>query len=158
MAEKKKRPVGRPTKYRPEYAELAYKMCLLKNCTDEELAKIFGVETSTIYNWKHSQPKFLEAIQNGKEIADSKVVASLHERATGYSHPEDKIFLHEGQPVIVPTTKHYPPDTAAAFIWLKNRQSGKWRDRQEIEHSGKLEYEILLPEELGGEEGGSKGE
>ena len=34
--------------------------------------------------------------------------------------------------VEVPYTEHYPPDTAAAFIWLKNRQSGKWRDRQHV--------------------------
>lgn len=30
-------------------------------------------------------------------------------------------------------TKHYPPDTAAAFIWLKNRAG--WRDKQDIEHT-----------------------
>jgi hypothetical protein len=35
--------------------------------------------------------------------------------------------------MIVPTTKHYPPDTAAAIIWLKNRQPERWRDKIEQE-------------------------
>ncbi len=54
----------------------------------------------------------------------------------GYEHSEDKIFQYEGKPVIVPTTKRYPPDTQAASLWLRNRQPAKWRDKQEIEQSG----------------------
>jgi hypothetical protein len=30
-----------------------------------------------------------------------------------------------------------PPDTAAAFIWLKNRRPGSWRDKHEQEITGK---------------------
>lgn len=33
---------------------------------------------------------------------------------------------------IVPTIKHYPPDTVAGIFWLKNRQPDKWREKQEI--------------------------
>ena len=44
----------------------------------------------------------------------------------GYEHPEDKIFLHEGKPVIVPTVKHYPPDTTACIFWMKTRLG--WKD------------------------------
>ena len=29
-------------------------------------------------------------------------------------------------------TEHFPPDTAAAFIWLKNRQPHRWRDKKEV--------------------------
>jgi len=144
--EKKKRKPGRPTKYKPEFAEQAYGMCLLKGMTDEELANYFGVATSSIYEWKKEHPDFSEAIKKGKEIADVSVATALRDRALGYSHPEDKIFLHEGEPVIVPTTKHYPPDTAAAFIWLKNRHPERWRDKVEVEHGGQVEFEILLPE------------
>ena len=129
-------PAGRPTKYKPEYKDLAYKICLLKNATDADLAKIFDVEESTIYKWKNDYPEFSEAIKEGKEIADAEVVAALYHRAKGYSHPEDKIFNDNGTPLVVPTTKHYPPDTAAAFIWLKNRAG--WRDKQEVEHSGEV--------------------
>ena len=48
------------------------------------------------------------------------------------------ISAYEGEVIITDITKHYPPDTAAAFIWLKNRQG--WRDKQELEHSGQITF------------------
>ena len=145
-------PAGRPTKYKPEYAELAYKFCLL-GATDADLARFFEVEEKTVNNWKEEYPEFLQSIKRGKEQADAEIAQKLYHRAKGYEHEEDKIFQYEGEPVIVPTTKHYPPDPTSMIFWLKNRQPQKWRDRQEVEHTGKLEYEIVLPEELGEEEG-----
>lgn len=123
-----KKAVGRPPEYREEYAEQARKLCLL-GATDKELADFFNVSERTINNWKTEIPEFLQSIQSGKVLADAEVAEKLFQRAKGYSHEEDKFFQYEGQVIIQPTTKHYPPDTAAAFIWLKNRQSGKWRDK-----------------------------
>jgi hypothetical protein len=80
----------------------------------------------------------------GRDIADANVGKSLYDRAMGYSHPEDKIFVHNGETIIVPTTKHYPPDTASAIFWLKNRQPAKWRDTQNIELSGLNGGPVLL--------------
>nr|DAV18236.1 MAG TPA: terminase small subunit [Caudoviricetes sp.] len=34
-------------------------------------------------------------------------------------------------------TKHVAPDTGAAAFWLKNRKPNVWRDKQEVEHTGK---------------------
>lgn len=124
-------PAGRPTQYKDEYAEQAYKLCLLRS-KDLDLAGFFNVSEATVNVWKHKHPEFIESIRKGKEIADIEVAAALKHRAVGYSHDEDKIFMHNGKPVIVPTTKHYPPDTAAAFIWLKNRAG--WKDKQTQEH------------------------
>ncbi len=128
-------PAGRPSKYKEEYAELAYKFCLL-GAKDEELANFFEVDDATIYRWKNDYPEFCEALRKGKTIADAEMAESLFHRGKGYSHPEDKIFQYEGVPIVVPTTKHYPPDTAAAIIWLKNRQKAKWRDKIDHEHTG----------------------
>jgi hypothetical protein len=127
---------GRPTDYRLEYCELAKNYCLL-GAKDGELAAFFGVSEQTLNAWKKVHPEFLESIKEGKEEADGRVAQSLYHRATGYSHPEDKIFNHNGEPLVVPTIKHYPPDPTAAIFWLKNRQKDKWRDRQEHEHTGK---------------------
>jgi transposase-like protein len=126
--------MGVPSTYKPEYAQQAYRFCLLKNSTDAQLAQFFGVYEQTINDWKKQFPEFNESIKKGKDIADANVAASLYERAVGYSHPEEKIFLHEGEVIRVQTTKHYPPDTAAAFIWLKNRQraSGLWVDKPQV--------------------------
>jgi hypothetical protein len=41
---------------------------------------------------------------------------------------------YEGEVTLTPLVKHYPPDTHAASLWLRNRQSKRWRDR--IEHTG----------------------
>ena len=129
------RRTGRPTAYRKKYDKLALNYCLL-GATDKELADFFEVSERTINAWKAAQPTFLQSIKRGKAQADAEVASRLYERACGYEHPEDKIFQYEGKPVIVPTTKRYPPDTPAASLWLRNRQPAKWRDKQEIEQSG----------------------
>ena len=125
-------PAGRPTKFKPEYVDQAYNYCLL-GATDIEMATFFDVDEKTLNVWKHKHPEFRQSLKDGKQNADANVGKALYQRATGYSHKEDKIFQHEGEPIIVPTTKHYPPDATSMIFWLKNRQSGKWRDRQEYD-------------------------
>jgi hypothetical protein len=53
------------------------------------------------------------------------------------------------QPVIVPYTERFPPDTTAAFKWLAKRQPRLWRDEETIRHTGTIEQRILAmsPEE-----------
>lgn len=140
---------GRPTKYKEEYAKQAYKLCLLGS-TDEDMADFFEVSKSTINNWKHDYPEFLDSIKRGKISADATVASRLYKRAIGYEHDEDKIFNNQGEPLIVPTKKHVQPDTTAAIFWLKNRQPKMWRDKQEIEHGGSVHQEVsnLTPEQV----------
>ena len=126
---------GRPTKYKDEYVDLAYKYCLL-SATDNDLAKFFEVDVATVNKWKIDHPEFYDSIKRGKEIADAQVASRLYKRAIGYERKEDKIFQFKGEPVVVPTEVHYQPDTTAAIFWLKNRQPAKWRDTQNIEVSG----------------------
>ena len=127
---------GRPSKFDEKMCEQAEKLAKL-GATDKEMADFFDVSESTLNLWKEEHPEFSESLKRGKTIADAEVSHKLYHRALGYEHPEDKIFLHEGSPVVVPTVKHYPPDSTAAIFWLKNRQRDKWRDRQEHEHTGK---------------------
>lgn len=122
--------MARPSKYKDEYNEQAYKLCLL-GATDKQLADFFEVEEKTINNWKETKTEFLQALKRGKEEADAVIAESLYHRAKGYSHMEDKIFNNDGKALIVPTIKHYPPDTTACIFWLKNRQSKTWRDKTE---------------------------
>ena len=119
---------GRPTKYKEEYNEQVEKLARL-GATDKELADFFNVTEQTINNWKLDRDGFFESLKRGKLLADANVVDSLYKRALGYEHDEDKIFVVDGQPLIVPTIKHYPPDTVAAIFWLKNRRSDAWRDK-----------------------------
>lgn len=127
-----KRPVGRPSKYKPEYNEQARKLCLL-GYTDAELADFFGVNTDTINAWKVDHPEFSVSIGLGKELADAEVVDSLYNRAKGYSHPDVDIKVIQNQIVETQLVKHYPPDTTAASLWLRNRQGKNWRDKIEVD-------------------------
>lgn len=122
-------PGGRPTKYNPAMCEQVEKLCLL-GATDEQIADFFGVATSTIYEWANEHEEFSEARKNGKLGADANVAKALYHRAIGYEHKAVKIMSFEGSSFEHEYTEHYPPDTAAAFIWLKNRAG--WRDRQEL--------------------------
>ncbi len=107
-------PAGRPSKYVKRYAKEAAHLCGL-GATTEQLAQFFSVTTSTIKLWAQHHTEFSAALR-AKLSADEEVEQSLFKRAKGYDHLD----------------KHYPPDTTAGIFWLKNRQPGKWRDKQEF--------------------------
>lgn len=120
--------MGRKTDYKEEYNDLAYKFCLLGS-TDKQMAIFFDVVEKTLNNWKKIYPKFLQSLKDGKEKADAEIAKSLFHRAKGYSHPDVHISNYKGEITITDITKHYPPDTAACMIWLKNRAG--WKDSRE---------------------------
>ncbi|WP_246782552.1 DNA-packaging protein [Wohlfahrtiimonas chitiniclastica] len=120
--------VGRPTKYKHEYCELAFNYCLL-GATDADLARFFDVSEQTINTWKHEYPEFLESIKKGKVDADALVAKSLFQRAIGYQYIETKNEMSEQGMKKSVTTKEAMPDTTAQIFWLKNRQPDKWRDK-----------------------------
>lgn len=129
-----KRKEGRPSKYKEEFNEQAYKLCLL-GATDKDLANFFEVNEDSIHEWKKVHPSFSESIKRGKETADANVADRLYQRAMGFQAPDTDVKIYKGKIIKTPLIKHYPPDPTAAIFWLKNRQSKKWRDKQEIEHS-----------------------
>ena len=45
--------------------------------------------------------------------------------------------------VIKKLKKHIPPDVTAQIFWLKNRDPERWRDKQEIQHSGEIKSGVL---------------
>lgn len=135
---------GRPTLYKPEYDDLAFKYCLL-GATNDRLAELFDVAPSTIDLWIAQHDGFSGSVKAGRFKADAEVASALYHRAKGYSHPAVKIFADakSGEEKIIPYTEHYPPDTAAAFIWLKNRAG--WKDKHDHEMTGK-DGKDLIPD------------
>lgn len=132
---------GRPTKYREEFAEQAYKLCLL-GATDIEMASFFGVCEKTVNTWKHEIPEFLQSITDGKIKADAHLAHKLYCRAEGAVWEEQQaIKVKTGQFTeeveIVTVQRAAPPDTTALIHWLQNRQSGKWRSTQSIQNLDK---------------------
>ena len=117
---------GRPSLYKPEFAEQAYGLCLA-GATNQELADGFDVGHSTIDNWLRKHPEFALAVRSGRDLADAKVAHGLYSRAIGYSYETTRVLLHSGEPVAVPHTVHRPPDVRACIFWLRNRRPQQWR-------------------------------
>lgn len=139
--------MARQTLYRPEYPEQIRKLCLL-GATNVELADFFGVANSTFDKWVKAHAEVREAMRLGKMMANANVADSLYRRAMGYSHPETDIRVIDGRIVKTEVIKHYAPDTGACAFFLKNRDKANWRDRQEIDHSGHMNYTQMTPDEL----------
>ena len=116
--------------------------------TDEQIAARIGITTSTLYDWKNKYSEFSEALKRGKEVVDIEVENALLKRALGYDYTEERVERSQdgGKKSLktVQMVKHIPPDTTAQIFWLKNRRPDRWRDKQQIEHSGTLEVENPL--------------
>jgi hypothetical protein len=112
------------------------------------MADFFHVSADTIAEWKKVHKEFSESITRGREYADANVASRLYERAMGYSHPDVHVSNYQGEITLTPLVKHYPPDTQAASLWLRNRQPHKWRDKTEHEHTHKREISELTDAEL----------
>ncbi len=77
-----------------------------------------GTNKVTIWRWRKEDQEFDDAILS---ILDSRVQVV-----------EDALFVNA-------TSNTKAGDTTAQIFFLKNRSKGRWKDKQEIEHSGKLE-------------------
>lgn len=85
----------------------------------------------------------MSALKEGKAPVDIEVENALLKRAKGYTYTEttEEIYTSGERDAngeyriterhIRRVTKEVPPETAAAFIWLKNRRPDKWRDKRE---------------------------
>ena len=137
-----KRGRGRPTDYRQQYNEQAYRLCLL-GAIDEELAEFFHVTEQTINNWKRDYPEFFESIERGKLSADAEVAEALFKSATG-QHIITEDRLVGGQ--LVTITKQIPPDVAAQRLWLFNRRPNQWKNKVEVKEDAN--HNVFPPKEV----------
>jgi hypothetical protein len=126
--------MGRPSKYRPEFARAARALCKL-GATDADLAAAFQVSIPTVDTWKAKHPDLLGSLKAGKEEADDRVERALYSRAVGYSYDAVKIFMAAGasEPIYAPYVEHIPPDVTAGIFWSKNRRPDRWRDPWQVD-------------------------
>lgn len=139
-AEIEERPIGyvtgRPTDYRPVYAEQARKLAQA-GWTDQQMADFFEISKVSFYAWQAEHPEFLNSIALGKDAPDDRVVRTLYHRAVGYDYEEEqaikvKVGKDLEQVEIVTVTKHIPGDVTAQSLWLRNRRKKEWRDKHDI--------------------------
>src|SRR5690625_4919125 len=133
-----KRKAGR----RGKYEEWLTKEGLLKiegwardGLTDEQIAQNMGISRSTLNEWKNKYQDISDTLKKGKEVVDLQVENALLKRALGYKY--DEVTYEFGEEV-KRVRKEVIPDTTAQIFWLKNRRPDKWRDKQDIEHTGNM--------------------
>lgn len=120
----------------------------------DEIAVALCIDNQTLTNWQNKHPELKEAIVRGRDHFDThKVERSLRKRAVGFHEiveetkeprqigTEFDFITGQEVPkyelVTVKTVKKLVlPDTTAMIFWLKNRQPKRWRDKQDMEHSG----------------------
>lgn len=87
-----------------------------------------------------------EAVKSPMRLLTDDVILKLYQRATGYEHKAVKFMTVSigmgcgSQVEEKEYTEHYPPDAAAAKLWLQVVEG--WTEKQEVkqkvEHSGQV--------------------
>ena len=158
------KPNGAPTKLTEDLRQIIIALARLGH-TEAEIGTVIGVTRQTLFNWRKKDPDCFYTIKRAKLQADTKVMGSLYRRANGYEYTEtrtERIVLQgtrgkgkEKIDVAVPatriteTTKEVVPDTAAAFIWLKNRMPESWQDKTIVDNnlSAARPIQLIFPTE-----------
>ncbi len=124
-----------------EYREEILTMAKTGN-TNKDICETLDISEDTFYTYCKKHPEFSETIKRAKVKADTKIVNALYKRAEGYEVVEEQIEYAPAATGKEKKTKvksvkrikkHIPGDVAAQFIWLKNRKSDEWKDKQETE-------------------------
>lgn len=138
MSTTTKKPKGRPTKYKPDYDDIAYGACLL-GANDGKLAEIFGVNEDTVNERKKKFPSFSEKIKQGKDFADIEVAKALYNRARGMTLRKQaviklKVWVDE-ESEVVNYVEEIAPDPTCIRLRLTNRQWQFRRDKKEVDNT-----------------------
>jgi hypothetical protein len=101
--------------------------------TEEQICANIGVGHTAFNEYKKQYPELAEALKKGKEVLITEIENALVKRALGYSYEETKVSIRDvdGKQVkfTEKTTKCQPPDVAACFILLKNKDKERgWSD------------------------------
>lgn len=163
MAKENKAKAGRKSKYDthvlPRLEDIGH--WAREGLIEEEMCKRLGIAMSTFQAYKNQYPELMDTLKKGKEYVDYMVEDSLLKRALGYEYEEktyetmkvpeiqivddEEIQTYRIEEVLTKNVvKQVAPDVTAIIFWLKNRQPDKWRDKQNIEHSGQVNKTVDL--------------
>ena len=136
---------GAIVRYNPNIHPIIVKALAEEGKTDPEISSALGICRDTFWRWRKRYPELQGATTDGKDKANKVVENSLYNRANGMTLTDKKIIKNpDGSIRQEITTKEIPPDTIAGIFWLKNRDSSRWRDKQEVEHSGEAEQSVII--------------
>ena len=113
--------------------------------TVETACKTAGITKTTFYEWMADEGKtdFADAIKKAKDEFQKTIVGrlehSLWKKALGFEFEERKTEVNKEGVKTKETVvkKYYPPDTAALIFALTNVAPEQWKNRQNIEATGR---------------------
>lgn len=113
----------------------------LEGSTDEDIYTMLGVNKDTFYKWKREKLEFAEALKKGREVANGELLNSAFKQATGFYQKvvkpmRVKVDQFTEEIEMVEVEEFIPPNNTMAIFMLKNRMPHKYKDKQQIEHSG----------------------
>lgn len=115
---------------------------------NDRIATVLGINVSTFATWALQDSRIKRALAQGRDEADGKVARALHASAVGYKHRESKVIAvkdeHGTELQVVDIVKHYPPNVAAATLWLANRQRERWKDSKTVDHQVSFDLGALI--------------
>ncbi|WP_157217744.1 hypothetical protein [Flavisphingomonas formosensis] len=119
-------PPAPASRYDPAFVPLARALAG-QGALDRDLARAFGVTTTTIRQWTLRHAAFGQATRLPKDVADDAVEAALFARATGYSHVREKLLRNDDGDIIRTRTRvEQPPSLAAILFWLSRCPDHRW--------------------------------
>ncbi len=83
--------------------------------------ELVGIDRNTHYNWYEKDEKYKKRVDELLNVSLDFAESKLFETIKGVELDEDKIFLHEGAPVVVATKKRYPPSDANIRFYLDRK-------------------------------------
>ncbi|GGF22326.1 winged helix-turn-helix transcriptional regulator [Hymenobacter cavernae] len=123
----------------------------LRRPTVQELCEATGLSPKTV-KAHLKRIKLGDGSPNPFQALTPNVILKLYERAVGFSHEAVKILtvsMGEGmgsQVQEVPYTEHYPPDTAAAKLFVQLVEGYKEKTESELKVPQGITFNYIAPE------------
>lgn len=134
----KKNPIRANSSFSYKYVEIAAKL-RAAGFSLEDVGYAFGFKKGTIDSWSRSHPQFKRALEDGKEIAKSHVVAKAFKAACGYEYED---YNEKWEPnkesgelelkQVSKFKKHQPPNPKLIMWLLCNLSPEQWKSEHKI--------------------------
>lgn len=113
--------------------------------TEAQICKNLRVGKTTFEKYKKEYPELSNALKEGKRPFLAEVENALAKRALGFTEEEKKTYIKDDGVKLTryteTTEKYFPPDVAACFILLKNKDKDEDGKAKWSSNPAKLDLE-----------------
>lgn len=130
--------IGRPTKYEGQKTIDKFVQLVNMGLGYQQIADSLDINIDTIYEWFLKHKDFSEVVKQAKDNYDIVgVEKSLLKSAYGFTRKVQKLGKNDN---IITLEEEVPPNPTSLIFWLSNRNRSRWKQRQEVEHSGEIKH------------------